>query len=173
MTEVMEKAKQIRLVIFDVDGVLTDGKLYFDYKGRELKCFHARDGQGVKLLRQSGVEVAIISARCSESVAMRMKDLGIGYVYQGQEDKVAALEELCVKLAISPKQVAHVGDDLLDLPVMLRVGLSIAVNDANFAVRERARWVTEKDGGEGAVREVCDFIMRAQNNMDNAIDAFL
>ncbi len=125
------------------------------------------------MLRQSGVEVAVISGRCSESVEMRMKDLGIDHVYQGREDKVAALEELCVQLAVTHEQVAHVGDDLLDLPVMQRVGLSIAVNDANFAVRERARWVTEKNGGDGAVREVCDFLMQAQNTLDSAIAAYL
>ena len=173
MNEVMEQAKKIRLVIFDVDGVLTDGKLYIDHKGHEFKCFHVRDGHGMKMLRQSGVEVAVISGRCSESVEMRMKDLGIDHVYQGQEDKVAALEELCARLSVTHEQVAHVGDDLLDLPVMQRVGLSIAVNDANFAVRERARWVTENNGGDGAVREVCDFLMRAQNTLDSAIAAYL
>ena len=173
MVEVMEKAKKIRLVIFDVDGVLTDGKLYIDHEGHEFKCFHARDGHGVKMLRQSGVAVAVISGRYSKSVEVRMKDLGIDHVYQGQEDKVAALEELCIQFGVTYEQVAHVGDDLLDLPVMQRVGLSIAVNDANFAVRERARWVTKSNGGDGAAREVCDFLMQAQNTLDSAIAAYL
>lgn len=169
----VEKAKKLKLLILDVDGVLTDGKLFFDNLGNEYKSFHARDGHGIKLLRQTGVEVAVISGRKSVSVALRMKNLGIEHVYQGHENKIAAFNELIEKLAISHEQAAHVGDDVLDLPIMTRVGLAIAVNDANFAVRQRADWVTELSGGQGAVREVCDFIMQAQGSFEAALGAYL
>ena len=169
----LDKGKHIRLVIFDVDGVLTDGKLFFDDSGREYKSFHARDGHGIKMLRNSGVEVAIISGRQSESVAQRMDGLGIRHVYQGQENKVAAFEELCLKLVLTPNQIAHVGDDLPDLPLMRRAGLAIAVNDAHFAVKRYAHWCTTQPGGQGAAREVCDLIMQAQNTLDTAIKGYL
>ncbi|MSP26979.1 MAG: 3-deoxy-manno-octulosonate-8-phosphatase KdsC [Methylococcales bacterium] len=171
--ELVEKAKKLKLLILDVDGVLTDGKLFFDNDGNEYKSFHARDGHGIKLLRQTGVEVAVISGRKSNSVALRMKSLGVEYVYQGHENKIAAFNEIIEKLGISPEQAAHVGDDVLDLPVMMRVGLAIAVQDANFAVKQRADWCTELSGGCGAVREVCDFIMQAQGTFDDALSPYL
>lgn len=171
--DLVEKAKKLKLLILDVDGVLTDGKLFFDNDGNEYKAFHARDGHGIKLLRQTGVEVAVISGRKSNSVALRMKNLGIEYVYQGHENKISAFNEIIEKIGISPEQAAHVGDDLLDLPLMLRVGLSIAVNDAHFAVKQYADWCTELSGGCGAVREVCDFIMQTQGTMDNVLSSYL
>jgi 3-deoxy-D-manno-octulosonate 8-phosphate phosphatase (KDO 8-P phosphatase) len=170
---VLEKAKQLKLLILDVDGVLTDGRLFFDGLGNEYKCFHARDGHGIKLLRQTGVEVAVISGRKSNSVALRMQSLGIEYVYQGFENKIAALDEIIEKTGIMPEHMAHVGDDLLDLPIMIRVGLAIAVNDANFAVKQRAHWCTTLSGGLGAVREVCDLIMQAQDNFDDVLNIYL
>ncbi len=170
---VFEKAKKLKLLILDVDGVLTDGKLFFDNEGNEYKSFHARDGHGIKLLRQTGVEVAVISGRKSNSVALRMKSLGIEHVYQGHENKVAAFNELIELMGIRPDQAAHVGDDLLDLPIMIRVGLAIAVNDANFAVKQHADWCTVLPGGQGAVREVCDFIMQAQGHFDEVLNAYL
>lgn len=173
MAEVLERAKKIRLVIFDVDGVLTDGKLFFDDQGREYKSFHARDGQGIKMLRQNDVEVAVISGRYAESVEKRMNSLGINYVYQKQENKVAALEQLCAQLNITAAQVAHVGDDLPDLPVMRLVGLAVAVNDAHFVVRQHAHFITENAGGNGAAREVCDLVMQAHNTLDSAIATYL
>lgn len=169
----LEKAKKIKLLILDVDGVLTDGKLFFDNEGNEYKSFHARDGHGIKLLRQTGVEIAVISGRRSNSVALRMKNLGIEHVYQGHENKQAAFNEIIEKTGLLPEQAAHVGDDLLDLPIMIRVGFSIAVNDANFAVKQRADWCTALSGGQGAVREVCDFIMQAQGNFDEVVNAYL
>lgn len=172
MQDIIEKAKRLKLLILDVDGVLTDGKLFFDNQGQEYKAFHARDGHGIKLLRQSGVEVAVISGRKSASVALRMKNLGIELVYQGHEDKRAAFQEIINKLGIKHEQAAHVGDDVLDLPIMVRVGLAIAVNDANFAVKERADWCTSLNGGQGAVREVCDLIMQAQGTFDQVIDTY-
>jgi 3-deoxy-D-manno-octulosonate 8-phosphate phosphatase (KDO 8-P phosphatase) len=171
--EVLAKAKKLKLLVLDVDGVLTDGKLFFDDQGKEYKCFHARDGHGIKLLRQSGVEVAVISGRKSNSVALRMQSLGIDHVYQGHENKVAAFEEILEKLALKAEQAAHVGDDLLDLPLLTRVGLAIAVSDANFAVKQYADWCTDLPGGQGAVREVCDFIMQAQGSFEAMLTAYL
>jgi len=169
----LTKARQLKLLILDVDGVLTDGRLFFDGEGNEYKSFHARDGHGIKLLRQTGVEVAVISGRKSASVALRMKNLGIEYVYQGHENKIAAFNEIIGLMGITPEQAAHVGDDVLDLPVMLRVGLAIAVSDANFAVKQRADWCTTLPGGQGAVREVCDFIMQAQGHFDDVLATYL
>lgn len=173
MQAIMEKAKKLKLLILDVDGVLTDGKLFFDNEGNEYKSFHARDGHGIKLLRQTGVEVAVISGRKSNSVALRMKSLGIGHVYQGHEDKRGAFNEIIGKIGITQEQAAYMGDDLLDLPVMTRAGLAIAVADANFAVKQRADWCTTLPGGHGAVREVCDFIMQAQGRFDEVLNAYL
>jgi 3-deoxy-D-manno-octulosonate 8-phosphate phosphatase (KDO 8-P phosphatase) len=173
MEQIIEKAKKLKLLILDVDGVLTDGKLFFDNDGNEYKAFHARDGHGIKLLRQSGVEVAVISGRKSNSVALRMKNLGIEYVYQGHENKISAFNEIIEKIGITPEQAAHVGDDLLDLPLMVRVGLAIAVQDANFAVKQHADWCTTLSGGCGAVREVCDLIMQAQGSFDDVVSSYL
>ncbi len=169
---ILKKARDLKVLILDVDGVLTDGRLFFDDQGAEYKCFHARDGHGIKLLRQTGVEVAVISGRKSDSVAIRMKNLGIELVYQGHEDKIVAFDEILDKLSIKPEQAAHVGDDLLDLPLMKRAGLSIAVNDANFAVRQYADWCTETPGGLGAVREVCDMIMQAQGRFEQVLKQY-
>ncbi|NOS87610.1 MAG: 3-deoxy-manno-octulosonate-8-phosphatase KdsC [Methylococcaceae bacterium] len=170
---VVEKAKKLKLLILDVDGVLTDGRLFFDHEGKEYKAFHARDGHGIKLLRQTGVEVAVISGRQSSTVALRMKSLGVEHVYQGHEDKRAALDDILATLGIPPEQAAHVGDDLLDLPIMVRVGLAIAVQDAVSEVKQRAHAYTSLPGGNGAVREVCDFIMQAQGHFDAVVDAYL
>ena len=171
MTDVRARAAKIKLVIFDVDGVLTDGKLFFDEQGREYKGFHARDGLGIKLLRQSGVEVAIISGRSSVSVALRMACLGIRHVFQGQEDKVQAFERLCEELNLSAGQIAHVGDDLPDLPLLRRVGLGVAVADALPSILPFAHWRTERPGGAGAAREVCDLILDAQGLLDGLTES--
>lgn len=171
--EQVEKIRRLKLLILDVDGVLTDGRLFFDHQGNEYKCFHARDGHGLKLLRQTGVEVAVISGRNSKSVALRMQSLGIEHVYQGHENKRAAFAEILDNLKLGPEQVAHVGDDLLDLPIMNRVGFAVAVQDANFAVKRYAHWCTQTPGGQGAVREVCDLIMQVQGHFDNVLQAYL
>ena len=173
MKDIIEKAKKLKLLILDVDGVLTDGRLFFDDKGKEYKCFHARDGLGINLLRQTGVEIAVISGRKSNSVTLRMKNLGVKYVFQGHENKVAAFNDIIRSLSIQPEQAAHVGDDLLDLPIMKRVGLSIAVNDANDSVKEYADWCTKTPGGQGAVREVCDFIMRSQGTFEGMLKSYM
>lgn len=167
----LARAKKIRLVIFDVDGVLTDGRLFFDAEGREYKGFHARDGFGLKLLRQSGVETAVISGRSSPAVALRMKSLDIVHVYQGAENKLEVFERLLEELNLVPEQVAHVGDDLLDLPLLRRVGLAVAVADAHFGIRGYAHWITAIPGGMGAAREVCDLVMEAQGTLRNTIES--
>ena len=172
-SEQTAKIRQLKLLILDVDGVLTDGRLFFDNQGNEYKCFHARDGHGLKLLRQTGVEVAVISGRNSATVSLRMKSLGIEHVFQGQEDKRLAFLEILEKLQLSPAQVAHVGDDLLDLPIMTQVGFAIAVQDANFAVKRYADWCTQTPGGQGAVREVCDLIMQVQGCFETVLQAYL
>ncbi len=170
MADILEKAAKIKLAIFDVDGVLTDGKLFFDEHGNEYKPFHSRDGLGICLLRETGVEVAVISGRASNSVAQRMASLGIERVFQGQRHKLIAYESLRAELNLEPEQIAHVGDDLLDLPLMRRVGLSIAVADAHPSILPFAHWVTLKTGGNGAVREVCDLILEAQGNLTRMIE---
>lgn len=165
--------KQLKLLILDVDGVLTDGRLFFDDSGREYKCFHARDGHGIKLLRQTGVEVAVISGRKSNSVTLRMQALGVEHVYQGHENKRAAFAEILQILELAPDQVAYIGDDILDLPVMRQVGFAVAVQDANFAVKHHAHWQTQAPGGLGAVREVCDLIMQAQGSFEDVLQTYL
>lgn len=170
MTDIRERAANIRLVIFDVDGVLTDGKLFFDEEGREYKSFHSRDGLGLNLLRQTGVEVAVISGRSSKSVSQRMANLGISRVFQGQQNKLLAYDSLREELGLEAEQIAHVGDDLIDLPLLRRVGLAVAVADAHPAILPFAHWRTERLGGAGAAREVCDLIMEAQGTLQGIIE---
>lgn len=167
-----QRAKDIKCVIFDVDGVLSDGKLFFDLKGNEYKSFHAQDGQGLKLLQQSGIAVAIISGRSSPIVDRRMKSLGINHVYQGQENKIAAFNDLLDKLKLNGNQIAHVGDDLPDLALMRRARLAIAVNDANPSILPFCHGQTARLGGHGAAREVCDSILAAQDKLSLAIKIF-
>ena len=160
--DIVALAKNIKLVIFDVDGVLTDGGLYFTDDGREIKKFNVKDGMGISMLVQNNVEVAIITGRNSVIVAERMKSLGVNHVYQGRMNKLETYENLKIALNISDQEVAYVGDDIIDLPIMNRCALSAAVADAHDEVKTRARLVLAKRGGMGAGREVCDLIMRAQ-----------
>lgn len=162
MSNLMEKASRIKLVIFDVDGVLTDGSLYLNAEGGEYKAFFCRDGHGMKMLKSAGVEIAILSGRSSRAVDNRMAELSIHLVYQGQGDKVAAFESLLQRLSLSAAEVAYVGDDVIDLPVMRLVGLPIAVADAHPMVAEHASWKTPSPGGRGAAREVCELVMQAR-----------
>jgi 3-deoxy-D-manno-octulosonate 8-phosphate phosphatase (KDO 8-P phosphatase) len=171
--EVLDRAALIRLALFDVDGVLTDGSLFFDDQGRESKVFHVRDGLGFKLLRQTGVEVAVISARQSTIVARRMKNLGVVHCFQGAGDKLGAYEDLRRKLNLVHEQVSHIGDDLLDLPLLRRVGLAIAVADAHPSILPHVHWKTSRPGGAGAAREVCDLIMQAQRTLERVTAEFL
>ncbi len=171
--QVYERAVPIRLVIFDVDGVLTDGGLLFDHKGREFKVFHSRDGHGMKMLQHSGINLAIISGRETPAVTQRMEGLGIDLVYQGRQEKLPVFLELLAALSLEPHQVAYVGDDVVDLPVMDRVGLAVAVADAHPLVMRRAHWTTPNPGGRGAARDVCDLIMEAQGTLATQLAPYL
>lgn len=157
----LERAADIRLVAFDVDGVFTDGRLLLGDDGAEYKSFHVRDGYGVRRLLRSGIQAAVISGRHSSAVERRMQELGVEHVFQGVKDKVAVLDALLASLGLEPQQAAFVGDDEPDLPVMARVGLSVAVADAHASVRAAADWTTRAPGGAGAVREVCDLLVAA------------
>ncbi|MBI1195190.1 MAG: HAD-IIIA family hydrolase [Gammaproteobacteria bacterium] len=165
--ELLARAAAVRLVIFDVDGVLTDGGLHFDQEGREHKVFNSRDGHGMKMLMESGVEIGIITGRTSVAVSRRMEGLGVRHLYQGQQDKVPAYEELSARLGLKPEQVAYVGDDVVDLPIMCRIGLPVAVADAHELVRETAAWTTPNPGGRGAARDVCELILKAGGVLDD------
>ena len=170
---VLEKAKPIKLLISDIDGVMTDGRLFFLGDGTEFKSFHARDGYGLKLLQRSGVETAVISGRKSTAVSLRMESLGIRHVYQGFENKLEPFEELLKKLSLTSEQVAFVGDDILDLPILSRVGLPIAVANAHIGIHAFVDWTTPHIGGDGAVRDACDLIMFAQGTYDQAVKSHL
>lgn len=163
----------IRLAIFDVDGVLTNGQLYFGDDGQEYKAFNAKDGHGMKMLISAGIEVAIITARTSNVVQYRMENLGIKHFYQGQSNKAEAYEDLLQKLDLTADQVAYVGDDIIDLPVMSQVGVSVAVGDAVDFVKSQAKWVLNKNGGDGAVREFCDELLKAQGLLDSLHQSYL
>ncbi len=173
MQDIIEKAREIRLVIFDVDGVLTDGSLFFGDDGQEYKAFHSRDGHGMKMLQKSGVPIGIITGRNSKVVEHRMNNLGITHVYQGKLDKLPAFEELCTTLGVTAEQVAYVGDDVVDLPILRRVGLAVAVQDAHPLVKQHAHWTTEHGGGRGAARDLCELILSAQGNLDEALAPYL
>lgn len=173
MQDIQEKAKQIKLVIFDVDGVLTDGSLYLGDDGQEYKAFNSRDGHGIKMLQTTGVEIGIITGRSSDVVRIRMESLGIKHVYQGKRDKLPAYFELRDKLQLTDAQVAYVGDDVVDLPIMRRVGLAIAVNDAHPFVLQHAHWQTPHAGGRSAGRDVCELLMDAQGKLQAALESYL
>lgn len=163
--ELLGKAALIRLAIFDVDGVLTDGRLYLSDQGDVCKAFHIRDGFGLKLLMEAGITVAVISGRRDASVERRLAELGVDLAYLGVTDKLAALQDLQTRLNLAPAQIAYTGDDWIDLPVMARVGLAIAVQDADPWVREQADWRTVRRGGSGAVREVCELLLEAHGRL--------
>ena len=173
MKDILERAKTIKLVIFDVDGVLTDGSLFLGDDGLEYKAFNSRDGHGMKMLQESGVTVAIITGRTSKVVEYRMQGLGIEHVYQGQHDKRIAFAKLLEKLQLTPEQVAYVGDDIVDLPVMSKVGLAIAVQDAHSMVVKHSHWQTPSCGGRGAGRDVCEMLMEAHGVLQETLDSYL
>lgn len=173
MQDILKKAANIELVIFDVDGVLTDGSLYVTENGEEIKAFHSRDGHGMKMLQSTGVKLAVITGRTSNIVVHRMNELGIDLLYQGRREKYPAFEELINVLGISPDQVAYVGDDVVDLPVMKHVGLAIAVQDAHFLVKQHSHWQTPNAGGRGAARDVCELIMEGKGVLQDELNKYL
>jgi 3-deoxy-D-manno-octulosonate 8-phosphate phosphatase (KDO 8-P phosphatase) len=173
MTDFSLRAKAIRLVVFDVDGVLTDGSLYLGDDGQEYKAFNSRDGHGMTMLRQAGVGMAVITGRQSEVVRIRMESLGVEHVYQGQRDKRPAYESLRDACGLSDRQIAFVGDDVVDLPVMRQVGLAIAVADAHPMVVAHSHWQTQSRGGRGAAREVCEAVLDAQGKLHAMLASYI
>lgn len=167
----LTKAKHIKLLVCDVDGVFSDGRIYLGNDGEELKAFHTKDGFGVKALVKSGVDVAIITGRRSAIVKNRMMALNVNHIIQGEENKLPALKQLIEKLNVSPDEVAFIGDDMPDLPCINYAGLGVAVNDAHPMVKNQANFVTFTRGGFGAVRELCDLIMQCQNTLSSASGA--
>jgi 3-deoxy-D-manno-octulosonate 8-phosphate phosphatase (KDO 8-P phosphatase) len=171
--EFKTKVSRIKLLLLDVDGVLTDGRLYFSNQGDEFKSFNTLDGAGIKMLQKTGVKVGIITGRTSNLVAKRASDLGISILVQGREDKWSALQELLNEHHYALEEIAFMGDDWPDLAVMCRVGLALTPANGHFSVVERAHWQSRFRGGEGAVREACDLIMHAQNSFDAMLNAYL
>jgi 3-deoxy-D-manno-octulosonate 8-phosphate phosphatase (KDO 8-P phosphatase) len=168
-----ERARRIRLMIFDVDGVLTDGRLWYGAAGEELKVFHCFDGHGLKMLAASGVPCALLSGRRSSAVAVRAAELGVEHVLQGIEDKHKEFEILLKGLRLNAAEAGFMGDELVDLPVLTRCGLACAPREAPDAVRQRAHYVAGAPAGLGAAREVCEFIMRAQGSLQRALQGYL
>jgi 3-deoxy-D-manno-octulosonate 8-phosphate phosphatase (KDO 8-P phosphatase) len=168
-----ERAAKIRMLVLDVDGVLTDGKLYFDHAGNEMKAFNTRDGLGMKALQRCGIEVAVITGRKSEAVTQRMAQLDVKHLYQGREDKLNAFLHLLEATGLDAQQICFAGDDWIDLPVLMRVGLAVSVADAEDRVKEQAHWITDRKGGDGAVREICNLILAAQGKDVTILDEIL
>ncbi|MEE9342017.1 MAG: HAD-IIIA family hydrolase [Gammaproteobacteria bacterium] len=175
MNEVFERAKKIKMLILDVDGVLTDGSLFFGDDGQEYKAFNSQDGHGMKMLQKYGVKCAIITGRKSDVVNHRARNLGIDseLIYQGQHDKRQGFADLMAKTGLSNEQVGYMGDDVVDLPVMTQVGLAIAVQDAHPMVLKYAHWQTPRAGGHGAARDACEMIMDAQGVLQKELESYL
>jgi 3-deoxy-D-manno-octulosonate 8-phosphate phosphatase (KDO 8-P phosphatase) len=169
----LDHARNIRLIAFDIDGIMTDGGLYLADSGEEFKRFNSLDGHGLKMLKASGVQLAIITGRTSRCVEMRARNLGIPHVFQGVEHKLAAMQTLLAQLDIPADHAAFMGDDVVDLPVMRRVGLAFSVPDAPALVHQHAHYITQRRGGHGAVREVCEWLMAAQGTLDSQLAPYL
>ena len=162
MDTLVERANDIRLLVLDVDGVLTDGRLYYTPRGEQMKCFHVRDGAGIKQVLQAGLQIAVISGRKSKAVDKRLGELGVTWIRQGIEDKLAALRELLDILNLTPQAVASIGDDSADLPIFDIARLAVAPADAHNSVKSKAHFITQAAGGQGAVRELCDLILEGR-----------
>ena len=171
--ETLAAAQGIKLLILDVDGILTPGVLNYAEDGNDLKTFHIHDGLGLKLLQRFGIKVAIISGKTSQALKRRLEELGIKHIYLGHENKRAAYQELKQILTLNDHEIAYMGDDLPDLPLLLQVGWSISVPNAHPEVLQRVNFITKNFGGSGAVREVCDIILKAQSNYDSMLQSYL
>jgi len=171
--DAQERAKRVRLMLFDVDGVLTDGKLWYGASGEAIKAFSAFDGHGIKELLLSGTMVGLLSGRTSRAVSVRAAELGITHVLQGIDDKLAAFDSLSAKLGVPASEAGFMGDDLIDLPVLRRCGFACAPREAPDLVRSHAHYVAQAPAGGGAAREVCDFLMAAQGRLQNARARYL
>lgn len=175
MKELLEKASRIQILIFDVDGVLTDGSLFLDNEGQEYKAFNSQDGHGIKMLQKHGVRCAIITGRTSRVVEHRIRNLGIDpeLVWQGQHDKLHGFAELLEQTGLQTDEVAYVGDDVVDLPVMQKVGLAIAVQDAHPFVLQHSHWQTQRPGGRGAARDVCEMLLESRGVLQQELESYL
>lgn len=171
--ETLARAAKIKLVLFDVDGVLTDGRLLIGDDGQEYKAFNSKDGHGIKMMQRHGVAAGIITGRTSKVVEHRVRDLNIQHVHQGCVEKLPVYRQLLAQLGLQPEQTAFVGDDVVDLPIMLNVGLAVAPRDAHPLVVRHAHWTTPSDGGRGAARELCELILYAQGNYDREMKNYL
>ena len=171
--ELRERIRDVKLAIFDVDGVLTDGRLHYGPNGEGSKVFNTLDGHGLKMLQQSGVELAIISGRASKALERRAKDLGIAQLFMGVENKLGVFEALLKSLALLHSQTAGLGDDVIDLPFLTRCGFAACVPGAPVYVKQHVQYVTTREGGHGAVREFCDLIMQTQGTWDAAMKKYL
>ena len=167
-----DRLSRVRLLVMDVDGVMTDGRIVLDGEGNEWKFFNVRDGHGIVMLHRIGVETAIITGRSSKVVERRAKELSIAHVYQGAHNKLEVYEELKRKLGLSDEQVCYIGDDVVDMPIMSRVGFAVAVADAHPEVKKVAHYVTAMPGGRGAVREVAEMIIRAKGRWDEVMERY-
>lgn len=173
MDDLQSRASNIKLIILDVDGVLTSGEIIIDDTAKEAKAFHVRDGQGIKLLQSAGIKVAIITGRRSEVVAVRAKELEIEYLFQGCNNKLEAYERLKAVTGLTDREIACVGDDINEIPLFKRSGLAVAVADAVDELKRHSHFITTKAGGKGAVREICELILKAQGKWGQVIDAYL
>ncbi|MBP6115899.1 MAG: HAD family hydrolase [Neisseriaceae bacterium] len=173
MQNVNERAQKIKLLIMDVDGVMTDGQIYLTPKGDESKAFHTLDGLGLKMLQASGVKTAIMTGRDAQCVAIRAKSLGINHYMAGVEDKREAFAQLLEHAGVRADECAYIGDDVVDLPPMVRCGLAVAVPEAHELVLKHSQYVTKRGAGRGAVRELCELIMQAQGTLDDALSGYL
>lgn len=173
MDSIINLAKNIKLIIFDIDGVLTKGTLFLGDGGEEYKAFNSKDGHGLRMLIECGLQAAIITGRKSNVVDHRMRDLGIDIVFQGYRDKRPAFQQLLTQTGLQPEQIAYMGDDVVDLPVMTQVGMAIAVQDAHPFVLQHADYVTEKSGGTGAAREAIETILQAQGLLQQKLESYL
>lgn len=172
-TIAQQKAAQVRIMIFDVDGVLTDGRVHFSAEGELMKSFYVHDGLGIQLLQKMGIATAIISARNTPIVSKRAADLGIAYVYQGNHDKRVTFAQLLADTGATAQQCGFMGDDIVDLAIFSKVGFAVSVPNAHPEASARADYVTRAPGGFGAVREICDFILHAQSKYDGALASYL
>jgi 3-deoxy-D-manno-octulosonate 8-phosphate phosphatase (KDO 8-P phosphatase) len=173
MQDVMQKAKQIKLLLLDVDGVLTNGIVYYNDEGKVLKGFHIHDGLGLKLLHTNNIETGIITAKHSEAVRHRAKELGIHHVYLGQNNKLPAYDEIKKITGLDDNNIAYMGDDLPDLPILRKVGLAITVPQATAIIKQHAHVVTKHKAGKGAVREACELILEAQGLLSKTLESYL
>lgn len=171
--ELVNRAKQVKLLLLDVDGVLTNNHLYYSDDGQEHKSFYTRDGHGMVMLQKSGVDIGIITGRKSQLVSNRMRDLKVKHVYQGVPDKLPTFLQLMEELQIDFSEVAYIGDDILDLPILTRVGLSATPADGDPEVKQRVNHISAFKGGQGCVREMCELIMKAQGSWQKHMDFYL